>query len=83
MQNLQATYTSWQAVTVSDSTLLSFRALFISVTVAGNVVLKAAPGATGVTFTLAVGNYLLPLAADQGLIMSTGLTATATIVALA
>lgn len=76
-------YSSWQTVTPSDSTPLTFRALLINVTVAGNIVLKPSTGATGVTITLPVGLALLPLSAEQGLVMATGNTATSTITALA
>ena len=83
MQNLSLTYGSWQAVTPSDSVPISCRAILVSCTVAGNLVLKPSGGSTGVTIPVPVGIEILPLTMDQGLIMSTGLTATATLVALA
>lgn len=78
-------YSSWTGVTPSDSTPVTCRALLVNVTVAGNLVLNTAAAGTGTTVTIAlpVGLWVLPLNLEQDRVMSTGLTATCTITALA
>jgi hypothetical protein len=80
-----ASYSSYQAVVPSDTTPINCRALWINVTVAGNIVLQNNPtnGGVSTTFAFAVGTYLLPVELQEGIVHATGLTATASIVALA
>ena len=83
MQNLFANYGSFQAVTPSDTTRISCRAIYV--VGAGNLAVSSDASATAVVFTTPVGaatGMILPIALDQGRIMSTGTTVT-NIVALA
>ena len=82
MQLAPATYSGFFAVTASDTTQINCRALYINCTVTGNLVISTAPSGAGVTFPIAVGTFVLPIALDAGRILATGNTATATIVGL-
>lgn len=76
MQNWQGgTYSSFAAVTPSDSTLVNCRAIYVGG--AGNVAVKSgSAGATAVTFTAPPIGSIIPVALDQGFIMATNTTAT-------
>lgn len=85
MQNGHASYGSFKTVTASDTTLLNCRALLINVTVAGNIVFNPDKSGTtnNTTVTFSTGTFIVPIHLDQGRVMSTGFTATATVTALA
>lgn len=74
MQSMPLSYGSFQAVTKSDSTRLSCRAIYVGGT--GDVAISpdAATAATVIS-AVPVGT-ILPITLDQGRIMSTGTTAT-------
>jgi hypothetical protein len=80
MQLLPATYSTYAAVTKSDSTQLNCRAIYVGG--AGNIALSVNGVADAVTITGVAAGTFLPIALDGGRIMSTNTTATA-IVALA
>ena len=83
MQNWQGgTYSSFVAVTPSDTTPVTCRALYIG-TGGGTLALKPSVGATAVTFTAPVSGSILPIELNEGLVMSTGTATVANIVALA
>ena len=67
-------YSSAVAVTPSDSTVITCRAIYVGG--AGNVAVKTGNGATAVTFTAPVLGTILPVSIEQGQIMSTNTTAT-------
>lgn len=73
-QNLFANYGSIVAVTPSDTTLVTCRALYIGG--AGNVAVKTTAAAAAVTFTAPPVGTLLPIMIDGGQVMSTNTTAT-------
>ena len=74
MQSTFANYGHAIAVTPSDTTLISCRAIYVGG--AGNVAISSSASATPVTFTAPVLGTILPLALDQGRIMATNTTAT-------
>lgn len=75
-----ATYGSFAAVTKSDTTLVTCRAIYVGG--AGNVAISpTAAGVDAVTITGVPAGAILPFNLEQGRIMSTNTTATA-IVAL-
>lgn len=74
MQNLFANYGSAQAVTPSDTAQISCRGIYVGGT--GNVAVKTTPTATAVTFTAPVLGTIIPVALENGFIMSTNTTAT-------
>ena len=74
MQQTFANYGSAQAVTTSDTTVVSCRAIYVGG--AGNVAVKTGNGATAVTFTAPPVGTILPISIDQGQIMATNTTAT-------
>lgn len=80
MQNLQAQYGSFAAVTPSDSTLINCRAIYVGG--AGAVAVAASASASAVTLAAVPVGTILPINLEQGRIMSTGTTAT-NLVALA
>lgn len=73
MQGGPAEYSSAQAVTPSDTTLINCRAIYVGG--AGNVAIKM-PGGSAVTFTAPPVGTILPLNIQGGQIMSTNTTAT-------
>lgn len=77
-----ANYSSFAAATVSDTTSINCRAIWVSCTVAGNVQLSAGLTGAGVAFAVPVGIIVIPVELSQGRIMATGTTATATYVVL-
>jgi len=80
MQTQVASYGSAIAVTPSDTTPISCRAVYIGG--AGAIAVKMSDSATAVTFTAPVLGTILPLAIEGGRILATGTVATL-IVALA
>jgi hypothetical protein len=82
-QNNLQSFASFQAVTPSDTTLITCASIYVSCTVAGNVTIAPSASAAAVTFAVPTGIFILPIELNQGRILSTGLTATATIIALA
>ena len=74
MQNLQSHYGSAQAVTPSDTTVISCRAIYVGG--AGNVAVKTTSAAAAVTFTAPVLGTIIPIMIDGGQIMATNTTAT-------
>lgn len=67
-----ASATSSAAVTPNDSTVLSFKALYIGG--AGNVAIKHVDAGTAVTYVGLTAGTVLPV--DGGIVMSTNTTAT-------
>ncbi len=80
MQTLVPMYSSFAAVTKSDSTLVNCRALYVGG--AGNIALSHSSSASAVTFLGIPAGTVLPVMLEQGRVMSTGTDATG-IVALA
>jgi hypothetical protein len=79
MQSNNATYGSFQAVTPSDTTLVTCKAIQCG----GAGVLTLSPSATAAVVALTVtAGQIVPIELNQGRIMATGTTATL-IVALA
>lgn len=75
MQLWPGQYSSFAAVTPSDTTLVNCRALYVGG--AGNVTVKqGTPGAAAILFTAPPVGTILPLQLDRGFIMATGTTAT-------
>jgi hypothetical protein len=75
MQTLgMAQYGSWQTVTPSDTTRVSFRAIYVGG--AGNVALSPDGTTAATTFTAVPVGSILYMSADQGRIMATNTTAT-------
>ena len=79
MQTLFATYSSFKAVTVSDSTLVNCRAIYVGG--AGTVILSPDSTTAGVTLASVTAGTIIPASLDSGRIMASS-TATA-LVALA
>lgn len=73
MQLNFATYSGFAAVTASDTTRVNCRAIYIGG--AGNIALSIDGATTAVTFAVIAGQ-ILPIALDQGRIMTTNTTAT-------
>ena len=67
-------YTVGAAITPSDTTLVNCRALWVGGL--GNLALAATGTSTAVTLTAVAAGTLIPVALDQGRVMSTGTTAT-------
>lgn len=67
-------YGSWKAVTTSDTTLISFRAIYVGG--AGNIALSPDATTAATTFTAVPVGTILYMSADQGRIMATNTTAT-------
>jgi hypothetical protein len=65
---------SAQAVTTSDTTPVTCRAIYVGG--AGNVAVKTSASATAVTFTAPPVGSILPILIDGGQIMATNTTAT-------
>lgn len=80
MQLNFATYSSFKAVTPSDTTLVNCRAIFVSG--AGDVALSPDGTTAAITFKALQAGAVLPINLDSGRIMATGTTAT-NLVALA
>lgn len=74
MQNNLAQYGTAAAVTPSDTTIINCRAIYVGG--AGNVAIKATPGAAAVTFTAPPVGSILPIIIDGGQIMASNTTAT-------
>jgi hypothetical protein len=74
MQITSPIYTSFKAVTPSDSTLVNCRAIYIGG--AGNIALSIDGTTAAVTITAPPVGTILPIALDSGRIMSTNTTAT-------
>lgn len=74
MQLLPATYTSFAAVTPSDTTLINCRGIFVGGS--GNLALSINGTTAAVTMLNVMAGTLLPIALDAGRIMSTNTTAT-------
>ena len=76
MSQLQgyAAYGSAIAVTPSDTTLLTCKALYVGG--AGNVSVQTRDGATTVTFTAPPVGTVLPINIENGHVLATGTTAT-------
>lgn len=74
MQLTTANYTVGFAVTPSDTTRVTCRAIYVGG--AGNVAISNDASATAVTFTAPPVGTILPIGLDQGRIMSTNTTAT-------
>jgi hypothetical protein len=74
MQNLVATYGSFRAVTTSDTTLISCRAIYIGG--AGNVAISPDATTAATTFTATPVGSIIPIDLTQGRIMATNTTAT-------
>lgn len=77
-----ATYSSFSSVTASDTGSVTCRAIWVSCTVAGNVTIASAQTGAGVAFAVPTGVTVIPVELNQGRVMATGTTATATYVAL-
>lgn len=67
-------YSSYQAVTTSDSTRISCRAIYVGG--AGNIALSPDGTTAATTFTAVPVGTILPVTLDQGRIMATNTTAT-------
>jgi hypothetical protein len=67
-------FTPGIAVTPSDTTLVNCRALWVGG--AGAVAVSASASATAVTLSAVPAGTLIPVALDQGRVMSTNTTAT-------
>jgi hypothetical protein len=67
-------YAVGAAVTPSDTTLVNCRALWVGGV--GNLALAATSTSTAVTLTAVPAGTLIPIALDQGRVMSTNTTAT-------
>lgn len=80
MQSTFANYGHAIAVTPSDTTRISCRAIYVGGT--GAVAISSDASATAVVFAAVPVGTILPIALDQGRIMSTG-TAATNLVALA
>jgi len=80
MQTLALSYASWKTVTPSDTTLLSFRGIYVGGT--GDVAISPDGTTASITLKAVPTGTLLPFTADQGRILATGTTAT-NLVALA
>lgn len=74
MQILPATYTGFEAVTPSNSTLLTCRAIYVGG--AGAVAVSIDGSTAAVTLAAVPVGTILPINLDGGRIMSTGTTAT-------
>lgn len=75
MQNAPGlNYSSFQAVTPSDSTRITCRGIYVGG--AGNVAVSPDGTTAATVFTAPVAGFVLPVALDQGRIMATGTTAT-------
>lgn len=71
MQLLPATYTTWAAITPSDSTILNCRAIYVGGN--GNLALSKSGNSTAdpvVTITGVVVGNIYPLALDGGRVMA-------------
>lgn len=68
------TYNGVAAVTPSDTTLVNCRAIYVGG--AGAVAISPNPTGAAVTLSAVPVGTILPIALDQGRIMSTGTTAT-------
>lgn len=68
MQQTVMTYGSAQAVTPSDSTQISCRAIYVGG--AGNLAIKTTKDAAVVTFTAPPVGSIVPIAVDGGFIMA-------------
>ncbi len=79
MSSLQSTtYSSLAAITPSDTTIVTCKAIYVGG--AGNLVVNLAPsGGTDVTFTAPPVGTVLPINLNGGRVMATGTTATALI----
>jgi len=80
MQLNFATYSSFAAVTPSDTTRVNCRAIYVAGT--GDVAVSVDGSASAVTFKTVPGGSILPINLDGGRIMATGTTAS-TLLALA
>ena len=70
-----ATYCGGLAVTPSDTTLVTCRAIYVGG--AGNVAVSTAPaGGSAIVFTAPPVGSIIPLELNEGRIMATGTTAT-------
>ena len=67
-------YTVGAAVTTSDTTLVTCRALWVGGL--GNLALAATSASTPVTLTAVAAGTIIPVALDQGRVMATNTTAT-------
>jgi hypothetical protein len=67
-------YSSFQAVTTSDTTRVSCRGIYVGG--AGNVAVSPDGTTAATVFTAPPVGSILPIALDQGRIMATGTTAT-------
>jgi hypothetical protein len=74
MQSSFLKYTSFKAVTPSDTTLVNCRAIYIGG--AGNIALSIDGATTAVTLTAPPVGTILPIELNAGRIMSTNTTAT-------
>ena len=68
------TYGSFKAVTTSDTTRVSCRAIYVGG--AGNIALSPDGTTTAIVFTAVPVGSILPVMLDQGRIMATNTTAT-------
>lgn len=77
MSSMQfTTYSSAAAITPSDTTLVSCKAIYVGA--AGNVTVNMSPtGGTSVLFTAPPVGSILPVNLSGGRVMSTGTTASA------
>lgn len=74
MQTLATQYNSFQAVTTSDTTRVSCRAIYVGG--AGNVAVSPDAATAATVFTATPVGSILYVGLDQGRIMATGTTAT-------
>ena len=74
MQQLFSNYGSVVAITPSDTTPVTCRAIYVGG--AGNVAIKTTASATAVTLTAVPVGSILPINIDGGYIMATNTTAT-------
>ena len=80
MQLNPATYSSFSAVTPSDTIRVNCRAIYVAGT--GDVAVSVDGTTAAVTFKTVPGGAILPISLDGGRIMATGTTAS-TLLALA
>lgn len=74
MQNLFASYATFQACTPSDTTLLNCRAIYVGG--AGDVAISRDGTTAAVTIGSVPAGTILPIMLDGGRVMSTNTTAT-------
>lgn len=68
MQNLNATYGSFKAITPSDTTLVNCRAIYVGG--AGNITISPDGGTAGIVITAPPVGMILPITLNSGRVMA-------------